>query len=155
MMFGSPPAEMQGVFCRIRRRPPWGTWCTNPRKALFFRSLCTKSAALYGTRPRGTWCTNPRKALFLRSLCTKSAGCFSVRSRGTWCTNPPQSLILPFPLHQVCGLFRHAVAGKHALNHRLCDFCSKRSIINVSIFPTEEGDQKGEVLHEHKDFEDH
>ena len=31
--------------------------------------------------------------------------------------------------------FSHAAAGKRDLNHRLCDFCSKRSIIRVSIFP--------------------
>ena len=54
-------------------------WCTNPRKTLFFRSLCTKSPDLFGARPARTWCTNPRKASFLRSICTKSPGLFSAR----------------------------------------------------------------------------
>ena len=93
----APPAEMQGVFCRIRRRPPWGTWCTNPRKALFFRSLCTKSQAIFGTRPPCTWCTNP-----------------------------PQSLVLPFSLHQVCGLFRRGAAVDlvHESPAKPCSFVS-------------------------------
>ena len=54
-------------------------WCTNPRRPLFFRSLCTKSSGLFGARPARTWCTNPRKASFLRSICTKSPGLFSAR----------------------------------------------------------------------------
>ena len=54
-------------------------WCTNPRRPLFFRSLCTKSPDLFGARPARTWCTNPRKASFLRSICTKSPGLFSAR----------------------------------------------------------------------------
>ena len=63
----------------VSRRGRVGTWCTNPRKALFLRCLCTKLAGCFKVRPRGTWCTNPRKALFFRSLCTKSAGIFDTR----------------------------------------------------------------------------
>ena len=62
----------------LSRRPP-GTWYTNPRKALFFRSFCTKSIGYFSRRRPQTWCTNPRKALFFRSLCTKSAGNFNRR----------------------------------------------------------------------------
>ena len=68
------------------------TWCTNPRKTLFFRSLCTKSPDLFGARPARTWCTDPRKALFFRPLCTKSPGLFSARPARTWCTNPRKTL---------------------------------------------------------------
>ena len=63
-------------------------WCTNPRRPLFFRSLCTKSPDLFSARPARTWCTNPRKTLFFRPLCTKSPGLFGARPARTWCTNP-------------------------------------------------------------------
>ena len=66
------------AFCYSLVRPA-RTWCTNPRKTLFFRSLCTTSPGLFGARPARTWCTNPRKASFLRSICTKSPGLFSAR----------------------------------------------------------------------------
>ena len=58
-------------------------------------------------------CTNPRKALFFRSLCTKSA-----------------------------DHFRHVAAGKRDLNHRLCDFFLKRSIINDQYFQLKKGTKK-------------
>ena len=71
---------------------PARTWCTDPRKALFFRSLCTKSPGFFSARPARTWCTDPRKALFFRSLCTKSPDLFSARPARTWCTNPRKTL---------------------------------------------------------------
>ena len=58
---------------------PARTWCTSPRKTLFFRFLCTKSSSLFSARPAWTWCTNPRKTLFFRSLCTKSPDLFGAR----------------------------------------------------------------------------
>lgn len=72
-------------------RPP-RTWCTNPCKPLFFRLLCTKPPAIFSPRPPQTWCTNPRKPLFFRHLCTKSPDIFGPRSPGTWCTNPRKPL---------------------------------------------------------------
>ena len=54
----------------------------------------------------------------------------------------PQGLVLPFPLHQVSGHFRRGAAGKRDLNHRLCDFCSKRSIINDQYFQLKKGTKK-------------
>ena len=76
------------------RFAPWpaGTWCTKPRKALFLRYLCTKFQAIFGAGPAGTWCTNPRKALFFRSLCTKSQDIFGAGPAGTWCTNSRKAL---------------------------------------------------------------
>ena len=71
---------------------PARTWCTNPRKTLFFRSLCTKSPDLFSARPARTWCTNPHKTLFFRSLCTKSPDLFGARPVRTWCTNPRKAL---------------------------------------------------------------
>ena len=71
---------------------PARTWCTSPRKTLFFRFLCTKSSSLFSARPARTWCTNPRKTLFFRSLCTKSPGLFSDRPARTWCTDPRKTL---------------------------------------------------------------
>ena len=68
------------------------TWCTYPRKPLFFRFLCTKSPGLFGARPPRTWCTDPSKPLFFRSLCTKSSGLFGARPPGTWCTDPRNPL---------------------------------------------------------------
>ena len=71
---------------------PARTWCTSPRKTLFFRFLCTKSSSLFSARPARTWCTNPRKTLFFRSLCTKSPDLFGARPARTWCTNPRKTL---------------------------------------------------------------
>ena len=72
-------------------RPP-RTWCTIPRKPLFFRPLCTKSPDIFGPRPSGTWCTNPRKPLFFRPLCTKSPDIFGPRPPRTWCKDPRKPL---------------------------------------------------------------
>ena len=67
-------------------------WCTNPRRPLFFRSLCTKSPDLFSARPARTWCTNPHNTVVVRSLCTKSPGLFSDRPARTWCTDPRKTL---------------------------------------------------------------
>ena len=69
---------------KLNRPAPWaaGTWCTNSRKALLLRSLCTKSQARFAPWPAGTWCTKPRKALFLRSLCTKFQAIFGAGPAG-------------------------------------------------------------------------
>ena len=71
---------------------PARIWCTDPRKTLFFRSLCTKSPDLFGARPARAWCTDPRKALFFRPLCTKSPDLFGARPARTWCTDPRKAL---------------------------------------------------------------
>ena len=84
---------------------PARTWCTNPRKTLFFRSLCTKSPDLFGARPARTWCTNPRKTLFFRPLCTKSPGLFSDRPARTWCTDPRKTLFFRPLCTKSPGLF--------------------------------------------------
>ena len=72
--------------------PGSGTWCTNPRKPLFFRPLCTKSPDIFGSRPPRTWCTDPFKPLFFRPLCTKSPDIFGPRPPRTWCTNSHKPL---------------------------------------------------------------
>ena len=84
---------------------PARTWCTNPRKALFFRPLCTKSPDLFGARPARTWCTDPRKALFFRPLCTKSPDLFGARPARTWCTNPRKTLFFRPLCTKSPGLF--------------------------------------------------
>ena len=40
------------------------------------------------------------------------------------------------------GHFRHVAAGKRDLNHRLCDFFLKRSIINDQYFQLKKGTKK-------------
>ena len=72
------------------------TWCTNPRKTLFFRFLCTKSLALFGASIPWTWCTNPRKTLFLRFPCTKSLSLFGASTPWTWCKDSRKTLFLRF-----------------------------------------------------------
>ena len=52
------------------------TWCSTPRKTLFFRFPCTKFLALFGASAPWTWCKDSRKTLFLRFLCTKSLALF-------------------------------------------------------------------------------
>ena len=73
-----------GVFCpegwarRGAGVPGSGTWCTNPRKPLFFRSLCTWPPGHFLLQPLRTCSKDPRKPLFFRpfapSLRTFSAG---------------------------------------------------------------------------------
>ena len=64
--------RISGVGFRWCAAPRLRTWCTNPRKTLFFRFLCTKSLSLFGASTPRTWCKDSRKTLFLRFLCTKS-----------------------------------------------------------------------------------
>ena len=80
-------------------------WCTNPRRPLFFRSLCTKSPDLFSARSAPTWCTNPRKTLFFRSLCTKSPDLFGARPARTWCTDPRKTLFFRPLCTKSPGLF--------------------------------------------------
>ena len=109
---------------------PARTWCTNPRKTLFFRSLCTKSPDLFSARPAPTWCTNPRKTLFFRSLCTKSPDLFSARPARTWCTNPRKTLFFRPLYTKSPGLFSNRPARTWCTNPRKASFL--RSICTKS-----------------------
>ena len=83
-----PPFRRTGAGCFISGRPPPPrTWPPE-------------------TWPAGTWCTNPRKPLFLRFLCTKSQAIFWRGAGEDLVHESPQALASPFPLHQVSGHFR-------------------------------------------------
>ena len=142
---------------------PRGTWCTNPRKVLIFRCLCTKSAGCFkawppwiGARIHAKSCSSVAFAPSLRpfSACGRrglgaripAKSCSSVpfapslrvvsrSGRGGLGARIPARPCSFVPFAPSLRAFSHAAAGKRDLNHRLCDFCSKRSIIRVSIFP--------------------
>ena len=83
-----PPFRRTGAGCFISGRPPPPrTWPPE-------------------TWPAGTWCTNRRKPLFLRFLCTKSQAIFWRGAGEDLVHESPQALASPFPLHQVSGHFR-------------------------------------------------
>lgn len=69
--------RISGVGFRWCAAPRLRTWCTNPRKTLFFRFLCTKSLALFGAPTLRS--TNPLDLV----------------------QRLPQNLVPSFPLHQV------------------------------------------------------
>ena len=82
-----PPFRRTGAGCFISGRPPPPrTWPPE-------------------TWPAGTWCTNRRKPLFLRFLCTKSQAIFWRGAGEDLVHESPQALASPFPLHQVSGHF--------------------------------------------------
>ena len=94
--------------CRARGVPgprPPRTWCTNPRKPLFFRPQTPRLSGPKRRRRTGRGASLPTNPYsFVRKHHVPRSGWADAGTDVV--LHSPQSLVPSFPLHQVFGLFR-------------------------------------------------